>query len=235
MRAAASWCGSSARLRPTLETWLVREEPAGPGGGPACGALAMGGQSRSCEVEKRRCALVHEHVGPLGSLGLNGAGYDPVDFVPTDALAGVGIESLGLVFVVTVAQNYKDARASGNTALSSPCWDLLATMRRVVNYHSSWARQQQVELFDASVVALTGEIWHSGIQTSTLVNDISKSDRWFLMRVVVSLSKEKSGISFCAGAKVNRKATRVGQPLEVDCWYWAQTSRCIVRNLLVTG
>ncbi|KZV18431.1 rad21-like protein [Dorcoceras hygrometricum] len=27
---------------------------------------------------------------------------------------------------------------------------LLATMRRVVNYHSSWARQQQVELFDAS-------------------------------------------------------------------------------------
>ncbi|KZV25035.1 hypothetical protein F511_27959 [Dorcoceras hygrometricum] len=42
----------------------------------------------------------------------------------------------------------KDVRASGNTAFSSPCWE--ATMRRVVNYHSSWARQQQVELFDAS-------------------------------------------------------------------------------------
>ncbi|KZV53985.1 hypothetical protein F511_41236 [Dorcoceras hygrometricum] len=27
---------------------------------------------------------------------------------------------------------------------------LLATMRRVVNYHSSWARQQQGELFDTS-------------------------------------------------------------------------------------
>ncbi|KZV38520.1 putative leucine-rich repeat receptor-like protein kinase [Dorcoceras hygrometricum] len=27
---------------------------------------------------------------------------------------------------------------------------LFATMHRVVNYHSSWARQQQVELFDAS-------------------------------------------------------------------------------------
>ncbi|KZV06451.1 hypothetical protein F511_45973 [Dorcoceras hygrometricum] len=26
----------------------------------------------------------------------------------------------------------------------------LATMRRVVNYHSSWARQRKVELFDAS-------------------------------------------------------------------------------------
>ncbi|KZV42422.1 L-type lectin-domain containing receptor kinase IX.1-like [Dorcoceras hygrometricum] len=83
--------------------------------------------------------------------------------VPVLRSSGVGIESLGLVFVVTVAQKYKpcsllycavvsyqDARASGNTALSSPCWDLLATMRRVVNYHSSWARQQQVELFDAS-------------------------------------------------------------------------------------
>ncbi|KZV46576.1 hypothetical protein F511_38917 [Dorcoceras hygrometricum] len=46
--------------------------------------------------------------------------------------------------------SYQDARASGNTALSSPYWDLLATMRRVVNYHSSWARQRQVELFDAS-------------------------------------------------------------------------------------
>ncbi|KZV49212.1 hypothetical protein F511_41635 [Dorcoceras hygrometricum] len=44
----------------------------------------------------------------------------------------------------------QDARASGNTALSSPCWDLLATMRRVVNYHSSWVGQRQVELFDAS-------------------------------------------------------------------------------------
>ncbi|KZV19105.1 formin-like protein 20 [Dorcoceras hygrometricum] len=46
--------------------------------------------------------------------------------------------------------DHQDARASGNTALSSPCWVLLATMRRVVNYHSAWARQQQVELFDAS-------------------------------------------------------------------------------------
>ncbi|KZV47427.1 hypothetical protein F511_36087 [Dorcoceras hygrometricum] len=27
---------------------------------------------------------------------------------------------------------------------------IVATMRRVVNYHSAWARQQQVELFDAS-------------------------------------------------------------------------------------
>ncbi|KZV41323.1 hypothetical protein F511_16782 [Dorcoceras hygrometricum] len=57
-------------------------------------------------------------------------------------------------FVVIVAQNIEDARASGNTALSSPSWDLLALMRRVVNYHSSWVGQRQVELFDASVVAL---------------------------------------------------------------------------------
>ncbi|KZV17479.1 hypothetical protein F511_12585 [Dorcoceras hygrometricum] len=40
--------------------------------------------------------------------------------------------ALFLLFV-----SYRDARASGDTALSSPCWDPLATMRRVVNYHSS--------------------------------------------------------------------------------------------------
>ncbi|KZV16659.1 hypothetical protein F511_42945 [Dorcoceras hygrometricum] len=53
-------------------------------------------------------------------------------------------------YVFAVDVNCYDARASGNTALSSPCWVLLATMRRVVNYHSSWARQRQVELFGAS-------------------------------------------------------------------------------------
>ncbi|KZV30505.1 hypothetical protein F511_24512 [Dorcoceras hygrometricum] len=53
-------------------------------------------------------------------------------------------------YVIAVDFSCCDARASGDTALSSPCWDMLATMRRVVNYHSSWARQRQVELFDAS-------------------------------------------------------------------------------------
>ncbi|KZV38397.1 hypothetical protein F511_22167 [Dorcoceras hygrometricum] len=43
-----------------------------------------------------------------------------------------------------------DARASGDTELSSPYWDLFANMHRVVNYHNSWVGQQQVELFDAS-------------------------------------------------------------------------------------
>ncbi|KZV30192.1 putative histone-arginine methyltransferase 1.3-like [Dorcoceras hygrometricum] len=33
---------------------------------------------------------------------------------------------------------------------------IVATMRRVVNYHSSCARQQHVELFDASVALRTG-------------------------------------------------------------------------------
>ncbi|KZV49978.1 hypothetical protein F511_31893 [Dorcoceras hygrometricum] len=42
---------------------------------------------------------------------------------------------------------YQDARASDDTALSSPCWDLFATMCRVINYHSSWVGQQQVEQF----------------------------------------------------------------------------------------
>ncbi|KZV52342.1 hypothetical protein F511_38502 [Dorcoceras hygrometricum] len=52
-------------------------------------------------------------------------------------------------FVVIVAHNQGcEGERRYRTLIS--CWDLLATMRRVVNYHSSWARQRQVELFDAS-------------------------------------------------------------------------------------
>ncbi|KZV47423.1 hypothetical protein F511_21011 [Dorcoceras hygrometricum] len=64
-------------------------------------------------------------------------------------LSGFQTRFLGTPFVVIVAQNIEDARASGDTALSSPCWDLLALMCRVVNYHSSWVGQRQVDLFDA--------------------------------------------------------------------------------------
>ncbi|KZV38741.1 NBS-LRR type disease resistance protein [Dorcoceras hygrometricum] len=46
-------------------------------------------------------------------------------------------------------------RASGNTAHSSPCWYLLATRIRVVNYHSSWFGQQQVELW----MHLVFQVW----------------------------------------------------------------------------
>ncbi|KZV50176.1 hypothetical protein F511_19268 [Dorcoceras hygrometricum] len=49
----------------------------------------------------------------------------------------------------SAGRSQRDARASGDTALSSPCWDFLALMHRVVNYHSSWVGQRQVELFDA--------------------------------------------------------------------------------------
>ncbi|KZV41300.1 hypothetical protein F511_40569 [Dorcoceras hygrometricum] len=51
--------------------------------------------------------------------------------VPQEVLT----RSFGSLVVVTVAQ-IKDARASGDIALSSPCWDLLDLMRRVVNYQS---------------------------------------------------------------------------------------------------
>ncbi|KZV47007.1 hypothetical protein F511_31990 [Dorcoceras hygrometricum] len=59
-------------------------------------------------------------------------------------------DKTGVGFIMIAALEKLDARASGNTALSSPCWDLLAAMHRVVNYHSQWARQRQVQLFDAS-------------------------------------------------------------------------------------
>ncbi|KZV55042.1 leucine--tRNA ligase, mitochondrial [Dorcoceras hygrometricum] len=96
-------------------------------------------------------------VPAFGLLGNPGAGLVTSCCLCKTPAFGIEDQSLqtrflGTLVVVIVAQKYKDARASGDTALSSPCWDLLATMRRVVNYHNSWARQRQVELFDASGV-----------------------------------------------------------------------------------
>ncbi|KZV31142.1 GYF domain-containing protein [Dorcoceras hygrometricum] len=71
-----------------------------------------------------------------------------------------------------------DARASGDTALSSPCWDLLALMRRVVNYHSSWVGQRKVEMFDASGI----RVW-------------CKVERVILIRLFEPLS---SFVEFCS-------------------------------------
>ncbi|KZV26895.1 hypothetical protein F511_17750 [Dorcoceras hygrometricum] len=62
---------------------------------------------------------------------------------------GCSVLRVSSLFLLS-GQQIEDVRASGDTALSSPCWDLLALMRRVVNYHSSWVGQWQVELFDAS-------------------------------------------------------------------------------------
>ncbi|KZV14366.1 hypothetical protein F511_43518 [Dorcoceras hygrometricum] len=107
-RTASSWCASFAHLPPTLEPWLVCEGPDGPRGGPARGAPAMGGRSRLYLREKRwghrMCGLLlglgfgvlHgpagsvgpiEHVGPLGSLGLNGAGVTADEFFPTSVIS----------------------------------------------------------------------------------------------------------------------------------------------------
>ncbi|KZV39207.1 hypothetical protein F511_29573 [Dorcoceras hygrometricum] len=59
----------------------------------------------------------------------------------------------------------------------------LATMRRVVNYHSSWARQRQVELFDAS-----------GIRFDLM-------SLWGLVRFLVCVVSENPG--FTAGRGFN--------------------------------
>ncbi|KZV38705.1 hypothetical protein F511_32941 [Dorcoceras hygrometricum] len=51
--------------------------------------------------------------------------------------------------VLTIAQKYKDGGRAAIPHSHLPA-GIVATMSRVVNYHSSWARQQQGELFDAS-------------------------------------------------------------------------------------
>ncbi|KZV55428.1 titin [Dorcoceras hygrometricum] len=75
------------------------------------------------------------------------------------------------LFCIVADDSYEDARASGNTALSSPCWDLLATMRRVVNYHSSWARQRQFDVENPLVLISSGLLVQSDEGASSLVVD----------------------------------------------------------------
>ncbi|KZV44272.1 hypothetical protein F511_10391 [Dorcoceras hygrometricum] len=61
-------------------------------------------------------------------------------------------ESSGFLLVLVVVQRYFIQGCEGERRYRTLISLLgsLATMSRVVNYHSSWARQQQVELFDAS-------------------------------------------------------------------------------------
>ncbi|KZV16324.1 hypothetical protein F511_26302 [Dorcoceras hygrometricum] len=70
--AGASTCSDYFSLvRPRFEARLVTLEPSGPGGGPSGRALAVvAGAWRTNRIE---------HAGPLGSLGLNGAGEHDVD------------------------------------------------------------------------------------------------------------------------------------------------------------
>ncbi|KZV45847.1 alpha/beta hydrolase domain-containing protein 17B [Dorcoceras hygrometricum] len=71
--------------------------------------------------------------------------------------ACVGIRILELFVEVSVTQNLGcEGERNYRTLIS--LLGLLATMRRVVNYNSSWARQRQVELFDASGI----RVWCQG-------------------------------------------------------------------------
>ncbi|KZV22656.1 hypothetical protein F511_05112 [Dorcoceras hygrometricum] len=76
-------CASVVHCGSRLEPWLGPGESAEPGVvqpvGLGHGRPEQGG--RRLEVGVVACI---EHDGPLGSLGLNGAGDDPVDFIPTD-------------------------------------------------------------------------------------------------------------------------------------------------------
>ncbi|KZV22281.1 hypothetical protein F511_32925 [Dorcoceras hygrometricum] len=107
--------------------------------------VATGSPAASCDWNQQREAL---------RCFVLATGYPAAGVISCATSFELLPESSGFLTGLVVAQ-YKDVRASGNTALSSlphshlPA-GIVATMCRVVNYHSSWARQQQVELFDAS-------------------------------------------------------------------------------------
>ncbi|KZV41886.1 hypothetical protein F511_32572 [Dorcoceras hygrometricum] len=94
-------------------------------------------------------------------------------------------------------------RASGNTALSSPCWYLLATMRRVVNYHSSWFGQQQVEL----LMYLVFRVW---CKDERVIPVCLYKHQWpltFLRRICYQLCRRRAPQPPppCAVARLRRK------------------------------
>ncbi|KZV56157.1 hypothetical protein F511_29670 [Dorcoceras hygrometricum] len=97
-------CASCVKCGSRLGPWLGPGQSSGPGGGPTGGTLSMGGWSRRADGWKLACRVcvcgvrvvafvLHglagsagpiEHAGPLGSLGLNGAEDDPMDFMPIE-------------------------------------------------------------------------------------------------------------------------------------------------------
>ncbi|KZV54001.1 transmembrane protein 53 [Dorcoceras hygrometricum] len=89
-------------------------------------------------------------------------GYLAVDIVSCATSFGLLPESSGFLAVLIVAQYKVYMLAFQHVAYTHGCegerqyrtlislLGSLATMRRVIKYHSSWARQQQVEWFDAS-------------------------------------------------------------------------------------
>ncbi|KZV36991.1 hypothetical protein F511_20966 [Dorcoceras hygrometricum] len=70
------------------------------------------------------------------------------------------IMAIPLYLVLLLLISYKDASGERRYRTLISLLGSLATMRRVVNYHSSWARQRQVEFFDASGIRL---LYHDSI------------------------------------------------------------------------
>ncbi|KZV34510.1 hypothetical protein F511_27859 [Dorcoceras hygrometricum] len=130
-----------ASIGPCCEPWCGQVEPTGPGGGPSFGGFGHGRQSegrpkaRSWRGRRRRVCMRAsrlgfacewagsvwpvgriENAGPLGSLGLNGAGDDPDDFIPIDDQSGSD-QSVSDQF--RSLSNRLDQSASGQNLFSS--------------------------------------------------------------------------------------------------------------------
>ncbi|KZV39456.1 Lysine-specific demethylase 5B [Dorcoceras hygrometricum] len=128
----------TARCCPSAAAWCAKD-----GAQQHCHARGQWPLAGRLAQQVRRPSRAHMRAGKGGGAAMRGGAVAGIFCAGRDLLRSFEESDLG-------KSELEDARASGDTALSSPCWDMLATMRRVVNYHSSWARQGQVELFDAS-------------------------------------------------------------------------------------
>ncbi|KZV36925.1 hypothetical protein F511_16620 [Dorcoceras hygrometricum] len=120
--------------------------------------LLAASSCRECKTPSFRCCVVWESNSNADVAGSNNnadmAGSnnnDDVDFdvgqtsTPVNVPVAIAVlrtveESVELFYPVAGLDDQlstdMDARASGDSALSSPCWDLLAPMRRVASCHS---------------------------------------------------------------------------------------------------
>ncbi|KZV28692.1 flagellar associated protein [Dorcoceras hygrometricum] len=123
--------------------WPDQVEPAGPGGGPAGGvwpwAVGAGRPKGEVGVVSWEATCI-EHAGPFGSLGLNGAGDDPVNFMPIDGHGNLSLlkyaSSLVSTNTVGTAWELKSVKESNHISILN-FYTLLSTVRTQIWFYLS--------------------------------------------------------------------------------------------------
>ncbi|KZV42314.1 hypothetical protein F511_43322 [Dorcoceras hygrometricum] len=167
-------------------------------GQPSCSAKRM---RHRFEVQVTRGSLIMENastIAPAGFVGGNVLLLVAAAFTRVFGISSsVIVLSIRYGFELVLRRGYGlDELLRGRAVIphSHLPAGIVATMHRVVNYHSSWARQQQVELFDAS-----------GNPGSTAGRGFNPAGGAPGAGLAMETSKVKSGVRNQAEANLNQK------------------------------